>query len=159
MTVPSPRSLIKFLNSSLEDLKTSLAEVKTRLALYDQSITRPTQAQAFFIFIFTGKISGSKVVKGVRTGMYKNAQTRCGYYHPSISAFTYHENDLSLCIVFKTEEKALTFQTEFEFLGTNIYHIQLETESEITHIGNIILGERIFLKDYVSHEFGLHPDG
>ena len=91
--------------------------------------------------------------------MYKNAQTYCGYYHPSIPAFNYNEKDLTLCIVFKTEVNALNFQTEFEFLGTNIFHSQLKTESEVTLIDKIILGKRIFLKDYESYEFGGPPEG
>ena len=60
------------------------------------------------------------------------------FQHSLTMRMTFH------CVLYSKQEKALTFQTEFEFLGTNIYHYQLETKSEITPIYSIILGSVSF---------------
>lgn len=101
------------------------------------------------LFEFKGKISGSKSVKGIRKSLYRWAQNQCGYYHPSNNAFSYDDNDMIVNILFKAEQLALNFQTEFEFISTNVSYSQLQTESAVTSTDYLPISKRILLKHYV----------
>ena len=55
-------------------------------------------------------------------------------------------------ILFEEKQLALNFQTEFEFISTNISYSQLQTESEVNSTDCLPISRRILLKDYNSRE-------
>lgn len=110
------------------------------------------------MFLFKGKVFGSKTVKGIRKSLYKSAQTHCGFYHPTIPAFLYIDDDICVQILFESRQSALNFQTEFEFLSTNLYYSQLLTDSDVLKVNSLTLAKRILLKDYKSDEFDSPED-
>ncbi|KAJ3319644.1 hypothetical protein HDV06_006137 [Boothiomyces sp. JEL0866] len=107
---------------------------------------------------FRGKVIGSKAVKGIRKNLCRFAQTHCGYYHPINNTFSYEDDNLVVDIVFKTEQSALNFQTEFEFINTNISYSELEIESDVVPIDLIPISKRVLLRDYRSADFDSPED-
>ncbi|KAI9331606.1 hypothetical protein BDR26DRAFT_870091 [Obelidium mucronatum] len=91
-------------------------------------------------------------MKRIQKTLYTYAHTHCGYYHhpTTTPTFQYNGKDtVTFAICFRTQENALAFQTQFEFL--HIMFRGLELFSEIQFFENTfesIIPRRIYLKDY-----------
>jgi hypothetical protein len=105
-----------------------------------------------------GRVEGSKTQKGVRKSLYRFSQNNCAFYHHPVGAFEYEGDDLVVDILFESRQNAINFQTEFEFLSTNIAFSQLNTESEIIPAINAQIGKRVLLKDYRNTDYDSPDD-
>ncbi|KAJ3308322.1 hypothetical protein HDV04_001377 [Boothiomyces sp. JEL0838] len=138
----------------LEELLEEIVDLKQKegkwMDIIEFSIKKGKERKEEKYYEFRGKIVGSKSVKGIRKTLYRFAQTHSGYYHPFNKAFEYEDDNLLVDIVFKTDQEARNFQTELEFINTNISYSDLEIESDIAQIDLIPISKRVFLRDYKS---------
>ncbi len=104
----------------------------------------------------SGIISNSLSVKGVRSRMYRTADTKLGFYEKGQSAFSYDESgeNLKINVIFKTEDKALEFQSHVrsESIILNSPMNALQITTEVT-CGAFQIGEKIFCSDYIPKDF------
>ena len=103
-----------------------------------------------------GTVQGAKIVHGVRSRLYLIAGHNQGYYPENKMAFSYQEGSkvLDICVIFKTEEKALDFETQlrndqFTYSATQ----GLQASLNVSSINPIPLNQRIFYDDYNAADY------
>ncbi|KAJ3317177.1 hypothetical protein HDV06_001952, partial [Boothiomyces sp. JEL0866] len=125
----------KVKNSRIEERQSRLEAKRIEMMdIIEIAIKKESDQKEEKYYEFRGKVVGSKSVKGIRKTLYRFAQTHSGYYHPVNKALEYEDGSLLVDIVFKTDQEARNFQTEFEFINTNISYSDLETESDVVAI-------------------------
>ncbi len=108
-----------------------------------------------------GSVLDAKKTKGVRGRLYRLADSHLGYYHPSIPAFDYTNDNLSILVVFESKDHALQFESELISLATVILPSplrNLDVNSAVSPISLQSTGTRIFSRDYKSDDFESPPD-
>ena len=106
-------------------------------------------------WLVEGSIINALSVKGVRCHIYRYADKYLGYYHDSHPAIYYDDNILMIHVIFKTEEKALLFEShvlnEMLTFGSMVNRLQIAaTTSPLGSPANC--GSRIYFKDYTPNE-------
>ena len=148
------KDLLDSATQELHDLREKEGKLIEERRIYANN----EKSQERQLFQLKGRVEGSKTQKGVRKSLYRFSQNHCAFYHFPVAAFEYEGDDLVVDVLFESRQDALNFQTEFEFLSTNIAFYQLKTESEVIPAGNARIGNRIFLKDYESTDFDSPDD-
>jgi hypothetical protein len=89
-------------------------------------------------------------VKGVRSRLYRNADSYLGYYQDGQQALYYAGETLMIDIVFKAEEHALRFDSALRNEGITVNSALngLEIVADVS-ISDAVLGLRIYYKDYI----------
>ena len=102
-----------------------------------------------------GTIGNSLSVKGVLNWLYLHGDNRFAYYERDQPAFYYDESSepLKINVLFKTEEKALEFQSLW-IHGSISSMKDLKISAQVTS-GTFQLGNRIFSNDYIPIELDL----
>jgi hypothetical protein len=135
---------------SLATLGSFGSKSKKPLVIKSNSIQNNGSSLAYWKV--SGHISNSLSIKGVRSRMYRNADTHLGYYEVGQNAFSYDENGSTLIInvLFKTEENALRFESHLrgESITLNSPMNSLDIIANVVKSSNSELGSRIYYKDY-----------
>jgi hypothetical protein len=109
------------------------------------------------LFLVTAKIENSSIVKGVWSRIYRLADFHIGYYdqkHPN--AIHYDEQALMVHILFKSEDKAMGFDSQLRneecTIGSSLKNLIIYSKVAQVNQHNAELGDRIYYKDYVPEE-------
>jgi len=99
----------------------------------------------------SGSISDSLIVKGVRSRMYRNADTYLGYYEDGKQAVFYEGNTLKINVLFESKENALRFDSHLrnESITINSPMNSLTINADVSTTSSAQLGARIYYKDYI----------
>lgn len=93
--------------------------------------------------------------KGVRCRIYRYADKYLGYHHVDNPAIYYVDNSLMIHVIFKTEEKALSFEShllnEQVTFGSPMNNLQIS--AAVSSIpSSTVFGKRVYFRDYIPTE-------
>ena len=99
----------------------------------------------------SASIRDSLRVKGIRSSMYRNADTYLGYYEAKKQAVFYEENTLKINVLFETKEYALRFDSHLrsQSITFNSPMNSLAINSHVDKTSTAQLGKRIYFHDYI----------
>lgn len=107
-------------------------------------------------WLVTGSILNSLSTKGVRCRTYRNADNYLGYQHGNKPAIFYDGDTLMIDILFKTEDKALGFEScilnEQTTFGSPMNNLAINASVSSIPYSTTTLGKRIYFRDYIPTE-------